>query len=135
MNKQSSLEKHIIQILNKDHILFEREKQFKDFFHGKFRYDFYLPKHKICIECNGAQHYYHIPYFHKTRSEFLKAQERDRRKISYCLAHNIELYIIPYWEIQNIKTFSDVVSKAYRARSRYHNDEVWRHQKNKADSD
>ena len=39
-------------------------------------------------------------------ADFLKAKERDRIKNSYALSHNIKLYRIPYWEVENIKCFS-----------------------------
>jgi hypothetical protein len=46
---------------------------------------------------------------------------RDMRKISYCLAHNIPLYIIPYWEIDNIKRAEDLFNPKFLAKDRYKN--------------
>ena len=43
------------------------------------------------------------------------------RKITYCLAHGIKLYIIPFWEIDNIKCASDLFKPEYLARDRYKN--------------
>ena len=43
------------------------------------------------------------------------------RKITYCLAHGIKLYIIPFWEIDNIKCANDLFQPKYLARDRYKN--------------
>jgi hypothetical protein len=53
----------------------------------------------------------------------MKQQEHDRRKISYCLANNIKIYIIPFWEIENIKSVKDLLSNKFRALTRWKNDE------------
>ena len=120
----SSLELHILKILKQNGISFEREKTFSDLRKNKYRYDFYLPKQNVLIEINGAQHYENIKFFYKNRTEFRKAQERDRRKISYALGHNIPLYIIPYWEIPEIKNLNQIFQKKFFATSKYHNDTV-----------
>lgn len=122
--KMSSLELHILKILKQDGISFEREKTFSDLRKNKYRFDFYLPKQNILIEINGAQHYENIKFFYKNRTEFKKAQERDRRKIAYALGHNILLYIIPYWEIPNIKKANEIFQKKFLATSKYHNDTI-----------
>lgn len=124
-------EQLINQILQTEHFNYEREKCFKDLRNGLYRFDFYLPELNIVIEYQGIQHYQYQSYFHKTKSEFLKAQERDRRKISYCLANNIKLYAIPYWDINYIHTFNDILQDKYLARSKFHNDEVYRSQNSK----
>ena len=126
----SGLEQVICEILRDEKIVFEREKQFKDCYNGLYRFDFYCPDLNIIIEVHGAQHYKYNG-FYGDRSEFLKAQERDRRKISYCLAKKIKIYCIPYWEIQNIHTFQDIVQDKFLAKSKFHNDEVFRLQNNK----
>lgn len=120
----SSLELHILKILKQNGILFEREKTFSDLRKNKYRYDFYLPKQNALIEINGAQHYENIKFFYKNRIEFKKAQERDRRKIAYALANNISLYIIPHWEIPEIKNLNQIFQKKFLATSKYHNDVV-----------
>ena len=130
MNNISSLERVIVQILTSANIPFEKEKIFVDCYNGKYRYDFYLPELRAVLEITGAQHYEFTPFFYKNKSDFTKAQERDRRKISYCLAHNIALYIIPYWEISNIHSINDVLSEKFLALDKFHNDKVWRQPKN-----
>lgn len=125
----SSLELVIYNILINAHINFLQEKNFKDCYSGYYRYDFYIPSMNTAIEINGAQHYNFVKNFHKTRSDFTKAQERDRRKISYCLANNIKLYIIPYWEINNINCLEDIFQEKFLAHDKFHNDRAWSQQK------
>lgn len=51
---------------------------------------------KIAFEYQGAQHYRHIPHFHKTEEEFEKLQERDILKYKLCQEEGINLILIPY---------------------------------------
>lgn len=118
----SSYELAILQILKKEKIEFEREKSFKDLYRGKYRFDFYLPARQVCIEIDGEQHFIRNKKFHKWQKDFEKMQEHDRRKNSYCLAHNIKLYRIPYWEIKNIKCFNDIFNQKFLVTSMWHND-------------
>lgn len=95
-------EKNIIEILNNNNIVFEREKVFLDqifddtLVHG--RYDFYLPDFNRLIEFDGRQHYYDIPAW----GGLALQQSRDQEKNEYALSHNIPLVRIPYWERDNI---------------------------------
>ena len=50
-------------------------------------------------------------------------QEHDRRKISYALANDIKIYIIPYWELEKIATARQLFQDKYLARTRWKNDE------------
>ena len=121
-------ENKIIDLLNGARIRFEREKTFSDLKHGKFRYDFYINNvhgADCIIEFNGEQHYYFVGKFYKNQTEWRQAQGRDMRKISYCLAHGIQLYIIPFWEIDNIRCASDLFQPKYLARDRYKNFTDW----------
>lgn len=121
-------ENRIIDLLNAARIRFEREKTFSDLRHGKFRYDFYIKNvhgADCIIEFNGEQHYYYVGKFYKNQTEWRQAQGRDMRKITYCLAHGIKLYIIPFWEIDNIKCASDLFKPEYLARDRYKNFTDW----------
>lgn len=120
----SSYEEKIIQILKKNKVPFVREKTFADLKLGSFRYDFYLPREKILIECDGIQHFQQVKHFHKTRQDFLKAQERDRRKNNYALAHQISLYRIPYWEIDNLENLEQIFNHEHLVKSMYHNDNL-----------
>ena len=117
-------EDKIVDILNRAGIRFVREKTFSDLKHGSFRFDFYIKNAHgadCIIEYNGEQHYKFVKKFYKTQTEWRQAQGRDMRKISYCLANNIELYIIPYWEINNINNVLDLFQPKFRALNRYKN--------------
>lgn len=122
----SNGENYIMKILLEENILFKREKTFSNLKKGKYRFDFYLPKYNICIEYDGAQHFNQIKYFQKNRSDFLKQQEHDRQKNSYCLANNISLYRIPYWELENIHTFKDILREDFRVKTKWHLDNLRR---------
>ena len=132
---KSKGEGKVINLLNKARIKFECEKTFGDLRHGLYRFDFYLEykKKKCVIEINGPQHYTQQKIFHKTRKEFLSAQERDRRKISYCLANEITIYCIPYWEMDSIDSVEELFKEKYIARTRWKNDEDWRAYKEKGE--
>ena len=128
--KASKGEERIIELLQRGGYKFEREKKFEDLKGGKYRFDFYvqygLGRNGI-IEFNGEQHYYPIEKFYNTRKDFSGAQERDRVKISYCLAHDIPIYVIPYWELDNLKSASDIFQPKYRAVDKWKNDKDWAH--------
>lgn len=120
----SSYEDYVIKILRKSGLKFEREKTFNDLRHGKFRFDFFVPSMNAIIEVDGQQHFHRIPKFHKTERDFKKALEYDRRKNSYCLAKDITLYRIPYWEINEIKSVNDLFKDKFKVRTRWHNDNL-----------
>lgn len=126
MYKISSYEKKVIEILNKEKVKFIKEKTFDDLHHGYYRFDFFLPEENILLEVQGRQHTEFTKIFYKNRSDFLKAQERDREKISYCLSHKIPLYCIPWWDMDKISSVKDLLNDAYLARTRYHNDNAYR---------
>ena len=126
-------EEKIVNLLQKSRYRFEREKRFSDLKHGLYRFDFYVVGGRAVpclIELQGIQHYQFTSKFHSSRADFKTAQERDRRKISYCLAHNIPLYIIPYWELDNLHTAADLFNPRFRAASRWKNDQDWQRQQN-----
>lgn len=129
-NKRSSGEENIIKILKAEHINFVIEKNFSDLQNGRFYFDFYLPNYNICIEYDGRQHFEQVTHFQKTRSDFLKQQQNDRRKNSFCLAKGIKLYRIPFWE-KDINKFSDIIQEKFLVKNKFHNDEIWRQYKQK----
>ena len=119
-------ENKIVDLLNSARIKFVREKSFSDLKHGLFRYDFFLPDvdgGPAIIEYNGEQHYHFVKKFYKNSIEWRKMQEHDRRKISYCLANDINIYIIPFWEIDKIDKVEQLFDEKYLARTRWKNDE------------
>lgn len=120
----SSYEEQILKILKENRIDLVREKTFKDLKHGLFRFDFYLTNfhgESLIIEVDGEYHFKPI----RGRQALLKQQEHDRQKNSYCLAHKIPLYRIPYWDLPKIKTLDDILSKKYRVTSKWWNDEIY----------
>ena len=120
-------EELINKLLNKSKIPFVREKTFTDLRKGRYRYDFYIEDlngRRAVIEANGAQHYIYVPNFYPTIKLWLAALERDRRKISYALANDIDIYLIPYWDYPKLKTAADLFKSEYKAKNRWHNDEV-----------
>ena len=120
----SSYEEKIIKLLKKDKYKFEREKRFVDLRAGRLRYDFYIytSNGAVLLEMQGEQHYEPIKRFYKSRRDFLSARERDRQKISYALAHRIPIYIIPYWELENLHSAADLFNPRFRAITRWKND-------------
>ena len=119
----SKYEDSVISILKAEKIMFYREKTFQDLKCGLFRFDFYIPNlygAPVIIEVDGEQHFKPI----YGRQSFLKGQEHDRRKNSYCLANNISLYRIPYWEIKNLKTVNDIFKDNFLVKTRWHNDQL-----------
>jgi hypothetical protein len=126
--KMSQGEEKIVNLLRKGKYKFEREKRFRDLKHGLYRFDFYVRGGRstpCVIEFNGAQHYVQQKQFQPTVRDFKAQQERDRRKISYCLAHHIPIYIIPYWELDKITIAADLFKPKYRAKDRWKNDRDW----------
>lgn len=122
----SKSEDKIADLLKKAKIKFVREKTFPDLRKGLYRYDFYIPDFDggpAIIEYNGEQHYHFVRKFYKDILGLKKTQEHDRKKISYCLANNIKIYIIPYWEISYITKAQELFQDKYLARSRWKNDE------------
>ena len=122
----SKYEEQIVLILKQSKIKFSREKTFSDLKHGLFRFDFYIPNlwgAPAIVEVDGEQHFKPI----YGRQAFLKGQEHDRRKNSYCLANNIPLYRIPYWEIKNLNKAEDIFKEKFLVKSRWHNDQLTPH--------
>ena len=122
----SKYEDNVISILKKGKIRFIREKTFSDLKHGLFRFDFYifnLQGAPAIVEVDGEQHF--KPVY--GRQAFLKGQEHDRQKNSYCLANNIPLYRIPYWEIKNLRTVNDIFKDEFLVKTRWHNDHLSPH--------
>lgn len=128
----SNYEEKIINLLKKSRIKFEREKTFKDLRAGRLRFDFYVYVQggPVVLEINGEQHYTQVKKFQPTRHDFNAQRERDRRKISYCLANQIPIYIIPYWEIENLTCAAELFNPHFRALTRWKNDIDFQNYKN-----
>ena len=119
----SKYEEAVAAILKKSKINFVKEKTFSDLKRGLFRFDFYILNlwgAPAIVEVDGEQHFKPI----YGRQAFLKGQEHDRRKNSYCLANKIPIYRIPYWEIKNLKTINDIFTEEHLVKNRWHNDNL-----------
>lgn len=74
---------------------------------GVLSYDFHLPQYNLLIEYQGQQHERYIPGFHKSKKDFEKQQEHDRRKREYARSGGINLLEIWYWDYENIEEILD----------------------------
>ena len=74
---------------------------------------------------DGEQHFRQVSRFQKTRTDLLKQKEYDRIKNSYCLAHNIPLYRIPYWEISNLTVPTLLFQNKFKVTTKWWNDIIW----------
>ena len=86
-------------------IKFEDQKRFNTFKMKKF--DFYLPDYNLCVEYDGAQHFFEK---HQLTSDkklakklFEDVQIRDKEKTLFCLKNGIRLLRIPYFKFKEIK--------------------------------
>ena len=99
--KNSKLETQVIQLLNNLNIKFISQKSFDGCKNKKLlKFDFYLPKYNICVECDGEQHY-RIREFNGGEEGFKNTKLRDKIKEVYCENNNIPLLRISYKD--NIK--------------------------------
>lgn len=121
-------EEKISSLLKSAHIAFKREYSFpnlKSYQGILLRFDFaiFIENSLYCLlEYDGEAHFQQINHFHKTQSDFRRAQERDRIKNKYCLLNNIKLIRIPYWEIQNLTINSLFNTESFIVTSKFHND-------------
>ena len=69
----------------------------------RFSFDFYLEINNkiILLEVQGRQHYEDVEVFDSLEDQ----KRRDKIKKDYCLANNISLIEIPYWELKNLEQF------------------------------
>ena len=122
----SKIEDKFAVLLHQYNIPYVREKTYPDLKNGRLRFDFYLPTMNVLLEIDSELHFQEIKKFHKKYNDFLHAQENDRIKNSYALAHQIRLYRIPYWEFGNIHSIADLFSPKFMVTTRWHNDQVYR---------
>jgi len=66
-----------------------------------YRFDFYIPELRTCIEFDGMQHYKPVDFFGGD-SSFIKGLERDERKNKYCEDNGLTLIRIPFYYINQI---------------------------------
>lgn len=128
MIKTSKGEQKIIDLLNANHILFKREVSFKELtgaHNVPLRFDFAIFNSKKqlinLVETDGIQHFKYIPYFHKSKLDFSRQVEWDRKKNKFCLLNNIPLLRIPYWDFDNLTFYSLFHNDSYRVKNKNHN--------------
>ena len=70
---------------------------------GLLSYDFYLPQYNLLIEYQGQMHEKFVRGVHKSKKDFEKQVEHDRRKYEYAQNNNINLLEIWYYDYDNIE--------------------------------
>jgi len=58
---------------------------------SKMTFDFYNANKKVAVEVQGAQHTKYVPFFHRTRSQFVSQIKRDEKKLEFCDLNDIKL--------------------------------------------
>lgn len=93
--------KNILQELNIDYISQYRFNDCKDV--KTLPFDFYLPDYNTLIEYDGLGHYKANPYGSWRTTEIVeKTKKHDKMKNDYCIANNIKLIRIPYFDYNKI---------------------------------
>lgn len=112
--KQSSLEKEIREFLDKEDIEYVAQKRSK--WLGRQSLDFYLPKYKLAIECQGLQHFKPSVYF-GGEERYKKTIELDKNKKKICEEKGIKiLYYSHYdykYEFEIINNLTALKEKIY----------------------
>lgn len=122
--KSSGLETWVRNILSKNNIDFEEQKTFPWLIGEKgwpLKYDFYLPKHNIAIECQGLQHIIPCDFFGGLTA-FEDLVKRDEIKRIQSKKHNVRLLYFtnektdfPYYIIRSErKLLEEINAKKYR---------------------
>ena len=102
--RQSSLEKEVREFLEKENIEYVAQKRGK--WLGKQSLDFYLPKYKIAIECQGIQHFVASDYFGGEK-RYKKTVELDKNKKEICNKNNINIL---YYSHYNYKCEFEIIT-------------------------
>jgi hypothetical protein len=58
----------------------------------RFFLDFFLPTQKIVYEIHGIQHDKYVPFFHKSKANFMQSKIRDNDKKYWCEINDISFY-------------------------------------------
>lgn len=110
--KISNIELKVKEFLDENHIEYNHQFRFKDCKDKKpLPFDFFLPKHNICIEVDGEQHFYNESNFYKNSlNGFEDRKKKDNIKNEYCLKNHIHLIRLKYDIIRNDK-FKEILYK------------------------
>lgn len=94
----SKLEQFVIDILDDKKINFIHECSKKDLsWLGRQRLDIYIPEKKLCVECQGIQHFKPENFGgEKDKNENLKRNiKNDIKKFNKCVENNIKvIYVV-----------------------------------------
>lgn len=71
--------------------------------------DIYLPLLKLGIEYNGEQHYQFVKAFHKSKADFLKQQERDKKKNQIAKIKEITLISVPFTQELTLNAIKSII--------------------------
>lgn len=108
---QSKGEIKISKYLNDKNVFNIAQKEFDGLIGlkgGNLSYDFYLPNnYNLLIEYQGIMHEQFVKGIHKSKKDFEKQQEHDKRKREYAQKHDIKLLEIWYWNYDNIEEILD----------------------------
>ena len=107
---RSKGENLVAEFLKEQNIPFKREYSFDNCINKRpLRFDFAIFNQKeeliLLIEINGKQHY-EPRFFHpkKDAQEIFEEQvNRDKIKQEYCIKNNLNLLVIPYYELNHYK--------------------------------
>lgn len=108
----SHLERAVYQTLSNLGVAFQAEKTFDDFkttFDKFYRFDCYLDKEKLIIECDGEQHFIEVDQF-GGKTGFQQTITSDNEKNLYSFANNIPILRIPYKYLRTSKKLKQVVT-------------------------
>lgn len=90
-NEEPLLEREVLELLEKNGILYVRQKKFDGLIYKrKLSFDFYLPEQNTAIECQGIQHFRPVEQFGGTDS-FNEQVARDEVKRKFCEENGIKL--------------------------------------------
>lgn len=99
---ESSLEKEIGYILDKNDIFYIKEYKLKNSFK---RFDFFIPQFNIFIECQGKQHFEDIPYFSSTPYE--QRLESDILKHNFVVEQQQEIIYFTKKEYEKLIPYNN----------------------------
>ena len=121
-------EDKIVRLLNSARVRYDREVIVPRLTGKKgtpLRYDFGIYQNGkliALIEFDGEQHFKYTSHFNKSKSEFQYRRGCDRKKNEWALNNRIPLYRIPYWDLDELNSFTSLFQQKYLVTSIYHND-------------
>lgn len=109
--KKSVLETKVSVLLDENNIEYIPEKSVRDLTNEMVgdkpqRVDFYLPKHNLCIECQGEQHFSPVPFGNMTEDKAKKQFEKNiiMDEFKYNSLVKKEYDIIYFFKFRNLNS-------------------------------